>query len=398
MSELTTAGDVRALLTRIGDAYRSFDPAALAANYTEDCIVDSPIGGLVEGRAGVEEIARITFAAFPDFRPEVDEVLTIGDRLVVTLTIHGTDTGGLFGFPPTGRRIRVPSVFLFTLRGRLIARERRTYDFSGFLLQLTGDVPDAIASARLYGGILERAQLERDVRVAADIQRALLPDRRYRSATADIAALSVPCRAIGGDFFDYFELPDSAVGFVVGDVSGKGPPAALLTAVLQGILAVHAYGSDSPAVTIERVNQALARRAIEARFATMFYGVLTRDGRLRYCNAGHNPPAVVGDAGCRRLDIGGLMVGAFKDATFEEGDVRLSAGETLFAFSDGITEAVDRNGEEFGDERLLATVAAANGLEVPALVDTVFDRVRAFTGDVPQSDDMTALAMRYVGG
>src|SRR4029079_10501541 len=153
---------------------------------------------------------------------EVEETLVVGDRIVVTLTIHGTDTGGLFGFPPTGKRIRVPSVFLFTIRDGLIARERRTYDFSGFLLQLTG-VTGAIASARLYQGILEYAQTERDVRVAAEIQRALLPDPRYRSASVDIAALSVPCRAIGGDFFDYFELADDAVAIVVGDVAGKGP-------------------------------------------------------------------------------------------------------------------------------------------------------------------------------
>jgi steroid delta-isomerase-like uncharacterized protein len=397
VSSAPTGEEIRALFTRIGDAYQRLDPIALAANYTDDCVLDSPIGGLVEGRAGVERIARITFDAFPDFHAEVDEILTIGDRVVLTLTIHGTDTGGLFGFPPTGKRIRVPSVFLFTLRDQRVARERRTYDFSGFLLQLTGDVPTAIASARLYRGILERAQLERDVRIAADIQRALLPDRRYRSDTADIAAVSVPCRAIGGDFFDYFELPDAAVGFVVGDVSGKGPPAALLTAVLQGILAVHAYGSDSPAVTIERVNQALARRAIEARFATMFYGVLARDGRLRYCNAGHNPPAVVGASGCQRLDAGGLMVGAFKDAAFEEGAIRLGPGDTLFAFSDGITEAIDPGGEEFGDDRLITAVASATALELPALVDIVLDRVRQFTGDAPQADDMTALALRYVG-
>src|SRR5262249_59806517 len=115
--------------------------------------------------------------------------------------------------------------------------------------------------------------------------RALVPDRRYRSANVDIAAISVPCRAIGGDFFDYFELADGAVGFVVGDVSGKGPPAALLTAVLQGILAVHAYGGGSPAATMERVNQALARRAIAARFATMFYGVMVIYGPLRSCRA-----------------------------------------------------------------------------------------------------------------
>ena len=393
---MSTADAIRALFDRVRLAYDRYDAAALAANYTDDCVVDSPIGGRVDGPAGVEQVARITFEAFPDFHVEVEETLVVGDRIVVTLTIHGTDTGGLFGFPPTGKCIRVPSVFLFTIRDGLIARERRTYDFSGFLLQLTG-VTSAIASARLYQGILEHARTEREVRVAAEIQRALLPERRYRTATVDIAAASVPCRAIGGDFFDYFELAGGAVGFVVADVSGKGPPAALLTAVLQGILAVHAYGGEPPATTMERVNQALARRAIEARFATMFYGVVARDGRLRYCNAGHNPPAIVSAAGGVRLEAGGLMVGAFRDAQFEEGDVQLARGDTLFAFSDGITEAVDRAGEEFGDERLIATVTAANDLELPALVDAVFERVRQFTGDAPQADDMTALALRYVG-
>jgi steroid delta-isomerase-like uncharacterized protein len=391
-----TPEDIRALFARVGDAYARHDAVALAANYVDDCLIESPIGGTVTGPAGVEQIARITFEAFPDFRAELDEFLIVGDRVVLTLTIHGTDSGGLFGFPPTGKRIRVPSVFLYTLRDRKIAHERRTYDFSGFLLQLTG-MTAAIASARLYRGILEHAQLERDVRVAAEIQRALLPDGRYRTATVDIAAISVPCRAIGGDFFDYFELADGAIAFVVGDVSGKGPPAALLTAVLQGILSVHAYGSASPAATVGRVNQALARRAIEARFATMFFGVLAADGRLRYCNAGHNPPAILGASGWRRLETGGLMVGAFIDAVFEEGDVRLAHGDTLFAFSDGMTEAIDRGGDEFGDERLLDAVAAARDRDVPALVDAVFERLRQFTGDAPQSDDMTALALRYVG-
>src|SRR5262249_16172738 len=137
--------------------------------------------------------------------------------------------------------------------------------------------------------------------------------------------------------------------------------------------------------------------ATAVRFAMLFCGVREIDGRRRYCNAGHTPPAIVGASGCRRLETGGLMVGAFKDAAFEEGTVRLERGDTLFAFSDGLTEAVDRGGHEFGDERLIAAVTEANDLELPALVDAVFDRVREFTGDAPQGDDMTALAVRYVG-
>jgi steroid delta-isomerase-like uncharacterized protein len=392
-----TADEIRALFALLRGAYQRLDPAALGALYADECVVESPIGGTVQGRAGVERIARLTFEAFPDFTIEPGEFLIVDDRVILTLTIHGTDTGGLFGFPPTGKRIRVPSVFLFTVADGRIVHERRTYDFSGFLLQLTGDVAPAVASARLYREILDRAQLERDVRVAAEIQRALLPARRHRRGAIDIAAVSIPCRAIGGDFFDYFERPDGAIGIVIGDVSGKGAPAALLTAVLQGILSVHAYGDDSPAVTVERVNEALSRRRVAARFATMFYGVMWPDGRMRYCNAGHNPPVIVGGDGARRLETGGTIVGAFEDARFEEATLQLARGDTLFAFSDGLTEAVDRQGEEFGDARLIDGVRAAASLDPAALLDGIFERVRRFTGDALQNDDMTALALRWAG-
>jgi len=393
-----TADAIRELFAGVRAAYARFDPGALAAFYADDCIVESPIGGVVHGRAGVERIARLTFDAFPDFAIEPGEFLIAEDRVVLTLTIHGTDTGGLLGFPPTGRIIRVPSMFLFRVADGRIVHERRTYDFSGFLLQLAGEMTPAMASVRLYRETLDRAQLERDVRVAAEIQRALLPARRHRRGLIDIAALSVPCRAIGGDFFDYFERADGATGLVLGDVSGKGAPAALLTAVLQGILSVHAYGDDSPAATVQRVNEALARRSIAARFATMFYGLVWPDGRMRYCNAGHNPPIVVAANGSRRLEVGGTIVGAFGDARFEEEALQLAGGDTLFAFSDGLTEAVNRQGEEFGDARLIDGVRAAAALDPAALLDRTFECVRRFTGDALQNDDMTALAARWGSG
>ena len=392
-----TSDEIRALFDGVRGAYARFDPAALRAFYADDCIVESPIGGTVQGRDGVERIARLTFEAFPDFTIEPGEFLIADGRVILTLTIHGTDTGGLFGFPPTGKRIRVPSVFLFTVAGGRIVHERRTYDFSGFLMQLTGDTAPASASARLYREILDRAQLERDVRVAAEIQRALLPARRRQLGAIDIAALSIPCRAIGGDFFDYFERADGATGLVIGDVSGKGAPAALLTAVLQGILSVHAYGDDAPGATVQRVNEALARRSIAARFATMFYGVVWPDGRMRYCNAGHNPPIVLGTTPSRRLEIGGTIVGAFADARFEEAALQLTRGDTLFAFSDGLTEAVNREGEEFGDARLIDGVRAAAALDPAAMLDRTFECVRRFTGDAAENDDMTAIDVGWAG-
>jgi hypothetical protein len=128
----------------------------------------------------------------------------------------------------------------------------------------------------------------------------------------DLAASTVPCRTIGGDFYDYLDVGAGAVGVTLGDVAGKGPPAALLAAVVQSIFAAQAALSADPAVTMTRINAALMRRSIEARFATMFYAVLYPDGRLSYSNAGHEPPVIVGGAASARpLDTGGVVLGLF---------------------------------------------------------------------------------------
>ena len=160
----------------------------------------------------------------------------------------------------------------------MILRERRIVDLSGVLLQLAGEVGPATDSFRLYRETLERARMQHELKVAAEIQRALLPHTHYTCATFDLVAASVPCRAIGGDFFDYFEFSNGTFAFALGDVAGKGPPAALLSAMLQGIFAACVHLGDTPAQTVERVNNALVRRAIESRFATGIYAVLSCDG------------------------------------------------------------------------------------------------------------------------
>ena len=134
---------------------------------------------------------------------------------------------------------------------------------------------------------------EEEMRIAAEIQQALWPRATQSGPYFRAAAASLPCRSIGGDFFDYINLGERAFGFALGDVAGKGPPAALLSALLQGIFAAQAASTLGPAATMALVNSALVRRGIENRFVTIFYAVLGRDGRLTYCNAGHNPPLLV---------------------------------------------------------------------------------------------------------
>ena len=244
---------------------------------------------------------------------------------------------------------------------------------------------------------MERAQREHELKIAAEIQRALLPQAHHDGTRFQIAATSVPCRAIGGDFFDYFTLPDGAFSFVLGDVAGKGPPAALLTSMLQGIFAANAHRGDTPAVAIRQANDVLLRRAIEARFATAVYGALSSEGALTYCNAGHNPPLLVGKRGMVRLETGGMVVGAFEQVIFDEQTLQLEPGDLLVAYSDGVTEARNADGDELGEERLLACVCANCDLAPNELLQCVFDAVHQFSEGTAQGDDLTLLVLRFAG-
>ena len=206
----------------------------------------------------------------------------------------------------------------------------------------------------------------------------------------------VPCLSIGGDFYDYLDL-DGSFGFVLGDVAGKGASAGLLGARVQEIFAHRAPGAD-PATPVATINSAMVKKGLEARFVTIFYGILSPEGRLTYCNAGHNPPLLVGQNGVRRLKTGGLIVGLFEEATYEQEVVSLNPGDTLITFSDGVSEASNADGTEFGDERILECLhAAASDLAPRELVEQVMAGVRAFTVGEPQSDDITVLVVRFRG-
>ena len=257
-------------------------------------------------------------------------------------------------------------------------------------------IDSAIENARLYRESQEKARLDQELRTAHEFQQALLPKAAPVKSYFEAAAAMVPCRSIGGDFYEYLELEDGAFGFTLGDVAGKGAPAGLLGARVQEIFAAQA--APHPSTTVTRINDVLMRRALESRFVTLLYGVLAPDGQLTYCNAGHNPPLLLGGDGVRRLDKGGTLLGLFDDATFEEECVRLRPGDTLTVFSDGISEALNGAGEEFGDVRILDCVSAIPPWTDPRIViDTLFSRVREFTVGEPQSDDMTTLVVRYRG-
>jgi serine phosphatase RsbU (regulator of sigma subunit)/predicted ester cyclase len=390
--------DIAAVIARLQAAYSRHDAAAIAAQYAEDCIVDSPVAGVHKGRPAVEKAFLMIFASFPDLELVAEELLIFGNRAVWMNTAQGTDTGGLMGLSPTGKPFSTATIFLFTFdHNHKVLRERRIYDFSRLLLHLAGEAQPATEGRQLYREMLERARRDHELQIAAEIQRALLPASHYLGKAFEVAATSVPCRAIGGDFFDYYHLPRNGFAFVLGDVAGKGPAAALLASLLQGIFTANAFRDGTPAGFVTLANDALVRRAVEARFATAIYAMLDRRGRLTYCNAGHNPPFLVSRSGIRRLDWGGMIVGAFEHATFEEDTQQLWPGDVLVAYSDGVTEARDASDEEFGEERLLSCVQANCTRSPVEIVECLLSAVHEFSAGTTQSDDITMLVLRYTG-
>jgi sigma-B regulation protein RsbU (phosphoserine phosphatase) len=210
-----------------------------------------------------------------------------------------------------------------------------------------------------------------------------------------------PAREIGGDFYDFFPVGDDRLAVSVADVSGKGIPAALFMAVSRTVLrSVAASGDDATddmAAGIERANRLLSAENSAMMFVTAFHGVLDlATGALRYCNAGHNPPYVLRAAGgSERLPATGIPFGVDGDLPYRVAETVLYRGDALFLYSDGITEAFNRAGDEFGDHRLEAALAAARGGSAAGLVARILAATADFAAGAEQSDDITALALVY---
>jgi serine phosphatase RsbU (regulator of sigma subunit) len=256
----------------------------------------------------------------------------------------------------------------------------------------------AIESARLYAEAAEKGRIERELRVAADIQRALLADPAYEGRFCDLAATSIPCRTVGGDFFDYLELDDGAFAFALGDVAGKGAPAALQAAAVQTNFAALAPVGRTPADTMERINAALLRRAVDARFATMFHGVLDEDGRLQYSNGGQEPPFVVRQSGeISLLEIGGPVIGLLNGISYDFDVTPLAPGDLVVVCSDGVTEARSASGDEFGRDRAIEAIRTHHGAKPDVVIDALMAAMREFVGIAAQADDITVLVLRYLG-
>ena len=210
----------------------------------------------------------------------------------------------------------------------------------------------------------------------------------------------VPAKEVGGDFFDFFLLDPEHLGFVIGDVSGKGVPAALFMAVSRTLLRAFAQHRAAPGECLAYMNSNLASQSDSAMFTTVFYGILdTRTGELQFANGGHNRPYVVAVGGKTRplSDESGPIVGIMDGFSFDTYSGRLAPGETLVLYTDGVTEARDSKDGFFGDEQLEELLTAHNTESAEQMVASVHAAVQEFATGVPQADDITVLALRYVG-
>ena len=237
---------------------------------------------------------------------------------------------------------------------------------------------------------LQDQELER----AREIQQQLLPKRLPQVPGFEIAATWQPARVVGGDYFDVISLSRNKVAICIADVVGKSVSAALLMANVQATVRAFASESAPPSWVCSRVNSVLCSNIAPGKFVTFFYGVLDGERRtFRYTNAGHLPPILLKPIGASlRLENGGALLGVFPDWKYEDSLVRLDAGDRLIFFTDGITEAANRDGDEFGEDRLLAAITSAKAHSAPNLNDLLLSSVRNFC-DSQLQDDATLVTI-----
>ena len=320
-----------------------------------------------------------------------DGTIAIGIRHVICVPLKVHPMGET---PEPGGNGRVIGVLYLDGRERSTILSQAT---RGSLEAFATQAALAIESARLYAESAEKARIERDLLVAAQIQQALLPAGSYEAPFVDLSAASTPCRTVGGDFFEYLDINERGFAFALGDVAGKGAPAALLAAAVQSNFIAQAPVSSDPADTLTRVNNALLRRAIEARFATVFHGVIAPDGRLSYSNGGQEPPLVLRRDSIAWLETGGPVLGLLQGVSYEFETLTLEPGDLVIICSDGVTEARNAAGEEFGRDRLIDAMSGMHGAKPAAALEHLFEVVRKFSEGTPQGDDITGLVLRYRG-
>lgn len=259
----------------------------------------------------------------------------------------------------------------------------------------------ALENSRLASSLAtEAAQKERvhrELEIASEVQQRLFPQKSLIAEGVELAGLCRPALAVGGDYFDYFPLENGTVGLAVGDVAGKGLGAALVMATLQASLRTQVLDGDPDlASLLSRLNQVVYEASTRNRFATLFYAQYHQVSRqLTYVNAGHNPPFILRASGAvERLALTGIAVGLKRKRAYQQATVTLAPGDLLVAFTDGISEAMNHDREEWGEERLAACVAQLPGVTPQQAIAQIIAHADAFAAGATQHDDMTMVVLR----
>jgi len=305
--------------------------------------------------------------------------------------------------PETRSELAVPLVYQEKVIGVLDLEHTRrgffTEDHKRTVTTLAAQVAIAIENARLYEEVArQERRLERDLSLASELQFRLLPQALPKLANLELAARFAPARAIGGDLYDFLSYSLARTAVVVGDVSGKGAPAAIYAALVSGILRSHAPIEPGPAEMLAAVNFSLGERRIEGQFVSLIYAIWDDAGRtLQVANSGLPRPLYCHDGKIEIIQATGLPLGLFDDASYDEFTFHARPGDVFIFFSDGILDASDSAGNMFGRTRVEHVVTKSLDKSAEAIVDALFSAVAEHTGSAPAFDDQTVVVMKVKG-
>jgi sigma-B regulation protein RsbU (phosphoserine phosphatase) len=256
-----------------------------------------------------------------------------------------------------------------------------------------------IENARLYEEEQSLMRIQEEMKIAYNIQMGLLPKGAPMIDGFDVAGKSIPAKSVGGDYFDLIRLGDGRLFFCLGDISGKGMPAALLMSNMLATLRGQNLDITTPGSILNHSNEHMFRNTDPERFSTLFLGILDPGSAvLTYSNAGHNLPFIIRRSGAtERLETGNIVLGAIDKVIYTEDSASLDPGDTLLVFSDGISEAINPDEEEFGEDPLPGLVLANMDASAMSLIDTIISKVVSHAGKAPQRDDMTMVVIRRIG-
>ncbi|RMD91034.1 MAG: GAF domain-containing protein [Calditrichaeota bacterium] len=300
----------------------------------------------------------------------------------------------VLGVPLLSRGKLIGIIILFNK----LAGQTFSDDDQRMLSIIASQSAQVIENARLFEQELELHRLEQDLLMAREIQQRLLPKESPTIEGFELAGMSYPAREVGGDYFDFIKISEHLWGIAVGDVSGKGIPAALLMSNLQATLRGQAFTQQSIKECVKNANYLLYLNTDPEKFATLLYGLLDSKSRtFTYVNAGHNYPLYLNQKGqFQELITGGPILGMLPEAIYEEGQVHLQQEDILIIYSDGVTEAENELGELYGERRLRKLIQKNRHLGAAQFIKTIYNEISQFVGSKNFSDDITIVALRAV--